>query len=135
MNDFIEHVHAPLAVLKKAYKLLKKQGILFISTPNISSFIAKLSGKKWLHLKPDEHIYFFSRKTIKNMLEVSGLKMIWVGSLGRVRNLKIILLKSQTYTKIFWDIATKLKLDRLLNRFSFNLNPGDEMGVIAQKTK
>jgi 2-polyprenyl-3-methyl-5-hydroxy-6-metoxy-1,4-benzoquinol methylase len=133
MNDFIEHVHSPLAALKKALKLLIEDGILFMSTPDIGSFISKISGKRWLHLKPDEHIYFFSRRTIKKMLNVAGLKIMWVGSLGRVRNLRIILLKSQTYTKIIWDIVNKLKLDRLLNRFSFKLNLGDEIGVIAKK--
>lgn len=133
MNDLLEHVADPLRTLKIANKLLKKDGLLFIATPNIDSFLSKISGKRWLHMKPDEHIYYFTPKTIQAMLKKAGFKVLEYGSLSRVRNLRTVIYKSQTYSKVPYKIIKTLGIYKLLNRISFNLNPFDEMGVIAKK--
>jgi len=133
MNDFIELSHSPLQAFKKAGGHLKNNGLLFISTPDVEGVVAKISGKKWLHLKPDEHLYYFSRKTIKNILEKSGFKILWCGSLGRVRNLKTIFFKSQAYMPFLWKIVNKVNLGWILKKIAFNVNLGDEIGVIAKK--
>jgi 2-polyprenyl-3-methyl-5-hydroxy-6-metoxy-1,4-benzoquinol methylase len=133
MNDFLEHVQNPSLALKIAREMLKKDGLIFIATPKADSLIAKLSGKKWLHMKPDEHIYYFSYKTIRELLEKAGFKVIKQRSLGRVRNLEIIFLKIGTYTDIFYKSISFFKLNKILRNMSFNLDPGDEMGVFALK--
>ena len=133
MNDFLEHVPNPLDALKEARRLLKKDGLLFIATPNIDSVMAKISKTYWLHLKPDEHIYYFSPKTIKILLEKAGFRTIKQRSFGRIRSLDIILLKMQTYTALFYKIASALRLNKLLSKISFYIDPGDEMGVLARK--
>lgn len=133
MNDLIEHVPDPLDTLKKAKKLLKDNGYLFIVTPNINSFISILSGKKWLHIKPDEHIYYFTPITIKNLLSKAGLKVIKIKYLGRVRNLDTIFYKSSTYSVMPYKIIKKLKIDKFLKKISLNLNVFEEMGIIARK--
>jgi 2-polyprenyl-3-methyl-5-hydroxy-6-metoxy-1,4-benzoquinol methylase len=133
MNDILEHVADPLKILKIANSILKNKGILFIATPNIGSFLSKLTGKRWLHLKPDEHIYYFTPKTIRALLEKAGFTVVSCKSLGRVRNLGTVAYKSQTYSKIPYKILKFLNIDKLLNKISFSLNPFDEMGIIAVK--
>jgi 2-polyprenyl-3-methyl-5-hydroxy-6-metoxy-1,4-benzoquinol methylase len=136
MNDFLEHTESPVSALKRANACLKKGGLLFISTPDIGSALAKISKSRWLHLKPKEHLYYFSRITIGKALEKSGFNVVWSGPIGRVRNLKTVLFKSRIYGDLFWKIILKLRLDRLLRFISFNLNLGDEIALIAvKKTK
>lgn len=63
MIDFIEHTDRPALMLEKAHRLLKKGGLLLIVTPDISSLAARITGRKWWHLRPG-HLCFFTKKTI-----------------------------------------------------------------------
>jgi len=126
MNDFIEHISSPMAAIRKVHSLLKAKGLLFITTPNIDSLAAKASGVKWLHLKPKEHLWYFTPKTIKRLLTDAGFDTLWCGSIGRVRNLKTLFWKSRTYTNLFYKFAWG-------ENIAFNFNIGDEMGVIAKR--
>lgn len=133
MNDFLEHVPDPVFTVKEANKLLKKDGIVFIVTPNIGSILANLTKSRWLHLKPDEHIYYYNPRTIKILLNKANLKFVRWKPIGRVRNLEVIAYKSQSYSKIPYAVLKALGFLPLLRRISFNLNPLDEMMVIAKK--
>jgi len=135
MNDFLEHVPNPAGSLKIASKLLKKNGIIFLSTPDINSFLANISGKKWIHLKPNEHIYYFSLNTLRILLNNAGLNIFKYTYFGRFRGLGTILSKMQTYSKLFYKMIRFFKLEKLLNKLSFYVNPRDEISIFARKTK
>ena len=47
MGDVLEHVIEPVKVLKKVKQMLKKDGILWISTPNYNSAYARM--EKFTH--------------------------------------------------------------------------------------
>jgi len=69
----IEHLLNPKATLQKVYDLLKENGKVVIETGDISSYIAKISGKHWRMIEPD-HNFYFSSKTLDNMLKITGFK-------------------------------------------------------------
>lgn len=72
----IEHLKDPRSNLEKMYKLLKNDGLLSVSTtPNIDSLAARIFKSKFRLAKGDEHIYYFSPKTIAKMLELTGFKV------------------------------------------------------------
>ena len=52
MYDFIEHVIDPNLTIKTASEKIKPDGILVISTPDITSWHAKLMGKNGALLLP-----------------------------------------------------------------------------------
>ena len=72
MYDFIEHVIDPNLTIKTASEKIKPGGILVISTPDITSWHAKLMGKKWGIIAPEEHLYYFSPVSIRFLLEKHG---------------------------------------------------------------
>ncbi|MBN2402453.1 MAG: class I SAM-dependent methyltransferase [Spirochaetes bacterium] len=73
----IEHLHRPDLILKKAYKDLKKDGILYISTCRADGFnFMKLFGKKWRFYNFPEHMFFFSYQTLKKLLVNSGFAIM-----------------------------------------------------------
>lgn len=72
----IEHVTAPDDAVKIIAGLVKQRGIIIIQTPNAASFPAKLLGKWWPAYAPVEHIYYFSSRNIKTLLERYGFRVI-----------------------------------------------------------
>ncbi len=76
MNHTLEHLENPLAVVKKAYSLLEKDGILLVDVPNFDSLSSNMMGKYWTHLLPLEHNFQFTRKSLEKIFEKAGLKIV-----------------------------------------------------------
>jgi len=70
----IEHIKNPLDYLKAAKKLLKKDGILLITTPNNSSPLRYLFGSHWSAYNTPSHYFFYSNKSLKKLLKMAGFK-------------------------------------------------------------
>jgi SAM-dependent methyltransferase len=132
MNDFLEHVPDPVAVLTAARALLAPGGILFITTPDIGSVVARFAGRRWLHLKPNEHLVYFDRRTIGALLDRTGFRVEYVRSIGRVRNLAVALEKVRAYGETATRIGRALVPAWLAARINVPVNPGDEMAVVAR---
>ncbi|MEM4655088.1 MAG: class I SAM-dependent methyltransferase [Thermosphaera sp.] len=73
--NVIEHVHSPTRELSLIFNLLKDDGILVITTPNVNSTIARIFGKYWIGYELPRHLFVFSEQTIKNLLEKTGYKI------------------------------------------------------------
>ncbi len=131
MNDFLEHLTDPAAALRLVRSLLQPGGVAFISTPDIGSIIARLAGRLWPHLKPNEHIVYFNRSTIRRLLEQTGFRVEHMQSIGRVRNLGVALEKLTAYGELPSRIARALIPRWVAEHVNVPINPGDEMVVIA----
>jgi 2-polyprenyl-3-methyl-5-hydroxy-6-metoxy-1,4-benzoquinol methylase len=69
LRNTIEHTTDFSLLLKSIQKLLKKDGILFIRTPNIESADFKSFKTNWYEITMPGHIVFFGSKSIKKVLE------------------------------------------------------------------
>ncbi len=96
--DVIEHTPDPSAVLKECNRVLKERGYLVVNYPDIGSFISRLMGRKWLFLT-SVHLYYFTRKTIKRMLEKAGFEVITVKPHFQKLKLGYVLQRGATYSK------------------------------------
>jgi SAM-dependent methyltransferase len=77
LRAVFEHVSDPMATLRKAHQILKKEGMLILSTtPNAGSPAAKLFKYRWTLTKPEEHIYYYTDKTIDVYLAKTGFKRV-----------------------------------------------------------
>jgi len=70
-SHLIEHLNDPRSFLNEVHRILKPDGRIFITTPNIAGFQARFFGDFWRSAIFD-HLYLFSIKTLKAMLKVSG---------------------------------------------------------------
>jgi len=80
-SHLIEHLNDPFSFLTEANRILKDDGYVFISTPNISGFQARLFGGAWRSAIFD-HLYLFSVRTLKAMLKRAGFKVEKVSTWG-----------------------------------------------------
>lgn len=68
----MEHVTNPLPILEAAKKLLKKNGIILITTPNNDSPLRKFFGKKWSVYQEPSHFVFYDKKNLSQTLKLTG---------------------------------------------------------------
>ena len=76
--DVIEHLIDPKKFVKKAFKLLKKNGLLFVYVPNWQSATRLLLGEQDSHfIWPTHHLTYFTPNTLKNFFEMQKLKLVY----------------------------------------------------------
>ena len=73
-SHLIEHLNDPRIFLLEINRILKNNGHVFITTPNISGFQACLYGSSWRSAIFD-HLYLFSKKTLFKLLKNTGFKI------------------------------------------------------------
>ncbi len=75
MADVIEHFNDPFKVLSQINELLNQNGKLILTTFNIDSLYAKITGKNYHWLIPF-HIVFFSNRTLEIFGKSNNLKLV-----------------------------------------------------------
>ena len=78
MADVLEHVPFPKTALTAAYSLLRPQGVLFLSMPNMDTIVwrildASRSNPYWGEI---EHYHNFSRARLYALLEEQGFSLL-----------------------------------------------------------
>jgi 2-polyprenyl-3-methyl-5-hydroxy-6-metoxy-1,4-benzoquinol methylase len=72
----VEHVPELSSVIEELKRLLKKDGTIFIAVPNYESPDAEKYKDLWAGYDVPRHLWHFSRKSMKQLLEAHGLNMI-----------------------------------------------------------
>lgn len=78
MGQVIEHLDDPLLVVRRLSLLLKPGGLLVMSTPNLRSKQIEIFGPTWGHWHVPYHRAIHSRRSLKLMATLSGMRLIRV---------------------------------------------------------
>ncbi len=74
-----EHILYPDLEIKKVKRKLKKGGTLILSnTPNIGGLVPRLFRGKFKLVLPNEHVNYYSTKTIQTLFDTNSFKMFKV---------------------------------------------------------
>lgn len=81
--ELIEHVTSPSAFLRAAHALLKQDGLLIISTPNLECG-RSVGWERWLGFSTSfEHLYFLGPSALQRLAEKEGFVLErWFTGLG-----------------------------------------------------
>jgi 2-polyprenyl-3-methyl-5-hydroxy-6-metoxy-1,4-benzoquinol methylase len=134
MWDVIEHVTDPISELRQAYQLLKPEGWIAVHTMDIDSVTARILGGRWPWLM-DMHLYYFSQKTLSEMLQKCGFKVVWTGAQGRYLRLGYISSRLAGFSESLGSISSSIFNTLKLNHVAIPINFGDLFTVYAQKPK
>jgi SAM-dependent methyltransferase len=134
MVDVIEHEYEVGLFLNKAWKLLKPGGMVVILTPDMDTLSRKVLRKLWPHFN-QEHLVYFSRKSMDTVLAKNGFRIVNIGSFKKAFNIRYLNSQIATHGKgplralfgIFLFFVPKL----FWNATFFMLH--GEMLVIAEK--
>lgn len=75
IRNVIEHTSEFKKILAEVRRVLAKNGILFIRTPNIESLDYKLFKNNWYTARMGGHIVFFCKKSMEKALKMLGFKV------------------------------------------------------------
>jgi 2-polyprenyl-3-methyl-5-hydroxy-6-metoxy-1,4-benzoquinol methylase len=112
LNQVLEHLDNPIGVLKRCNLLLKKNGIIYIATPNVNSWLAKVYQKKYEYFIPPEHIGYYDQYSLKNVLLKTNFKILFKSTWSYRENfsgiikelIQILKLKSKVPSRSFDNI-------------------------------
>ncbi len=134
MWDVIEHVPDPHAYVQRAAQLLRQGGIFALATPDVESLPARLAGRRWVGYKlSEEHVYYFSVRTLRRMLDEAGFEVIDVRHVGKYVTLRLFVDRLGMY---FPWLARVLALGERLFKLSeraLYVNPYDIVSITARK--
>lgn len=134
-QDVIEHISDPIKEMKRVNEMLKLGGYVFLVTPDIGGIQAKLLGSHWYHYKPNEHVSYFSEKSIKELLKETGFENIKVKPAYHVMSFEYILNRLRYYLPVIFGILLRLVQRTIfLKKLLFRAYIG-EMEVWGQKKR
>ncbi|MBS3105500.1 class I SAM-dependent methyltransferase [Candidatus Woesearchaeota archaeon] len=134
--DVIEHLPDPKATLKEIRRVLKPNGFVVITTPNIGSMTAKILWKNWEEVRRvREHIYFFSKSTLKKILESLGFEVLRTESAGRYFSVKMAVERGKLYNKAIFILVGKISDSLGLSDKRIYVDPRYKMTMYARKIK
>jgi SAM-dependent methyltransferase len=73
--DVLEHLSRPREALREIHRALKPGGRLVLTTGDVGSWLARVSGPKWHLYTLPEHLYFFSRRSLEILLGSEGFEV------------------------------------------------------------
>jgi 2-polyprenyl-3-methyl-5-hydroxy-6-metoxy-1,4-benzoquinol methylase len=111
----LEHVPYPLTVLKEVHRILKPQGLLAVSTPNIEGIPAKILRRKWWDIKR-LHINQFSTRTLADILENAGFRNTSSVSYRGFVSLSILLTMMLKYLNIYEPLKALFNADSIIGK-------------------
>jgi len=136
--DVLEHLPNPKSSLNEIHRILKPGGLIVFSIPNLESFDRKIFKNNWIGWDPPRHLNLFTQDTIKNLLDITGFKLIdskcITGGKGTFFLSLDILLRNNKYLKLIQFFYPIFGLSLLLYRLiSYKLKKGPIITYIAQK--
>lgn len=132
--DVIEHVSDPIATLKKTHSLLKDNGLLVFSTPDVGSLPARLTRHRWVGYKLcDEHLSYLSLQTITALCRKSGFQITNTHHLGKYVSFSLFADRIGLYSTVIGNLLKMI--DRIIPKsFHFYISAFDIICVYAKKS-
>lgn len=130
MFHLLEHIPNPRNFLREINRILRKKGLVVIEVPNIGSLKSKVAGEKWRHLVPPMHLYYFSPKTLSQLLRETGFQPVRAETCGgsgilatmKERDMKNIYKRLVKYFRYLSWIKSLLEYAQKLFRLNDNLS-------------
>ena len=130
--DVIEHFTDPKAEMQRINRLLVPGGLVCIHTIDIGSLLPRLLGPRWPWLM-EMHLYYFSRRTLARLLEVTGFQVVQQLPQGRYLLLDYLLTQlgavSPTASQLLRHAARRLGI----GQWPISINLGDLCTTFARK--
>jgi len=90
MSDVLEHLPSLERALQRAHSLLNERGVLVIRIPSADCgfarstlFLSRMTGLPWAHSEAPYHLFDFSEKSIREILNRKGFEIMSIDFSGK----------------------------------------------------
>ena len=135
MWDVIEHLSDPARACAAVRRFLKPDGMLYMTTPDAGSPIARAMGRHWHYLDLVQHVSVFNKENVTRLLERAGFRVCVFKTFGRVYRTSYVRerMRYLARTSLLWRVLgafSRPSLTLASKRLTINL--GDVMGIAAR---
>lgn len=130
--DTIEHLRCPDLYLEKISKHMNEGSLLTLTTGDIESLNGRLKKNRWRLLHPPTHLHYFSRRTLRKILDRYEFDVIYDRYCGFYRSINNVAYNILVLRREKPALYNILRRSGFLN-FDFYLNLYDIMYIIARK--
>jgi len=132
--DTVEHLSRPDLYLERIARSMMPGGILALTTGDVGSLVARFRGAKWRQIHPPTHLHYFSKATLRRLLERYGFEIRFSGYDGVYRSLDTMAYMILVLRRKQPRLYAALKRTGLLG-YDLYLNLYDLLFVIAEKRR
>ena len=95
LKDVLEHLVKPHMVMNEIKRILKPDGVVFITLPNARSISFWLFQENWFHLEIPRHVVSYSPRGLRFLADATGFEIVKIqfnsGAFNFVRSVKYLL--------------------------------------------
>ncbi len=132
MWDVIEHLERPELYLAHTAAVSRPGALLYVTTGDIGSVVARWRGSKWRMIHPPTHVHYFSRSTLARLLANCGFRVLEIRTVGVARSLRQML-----YSVLVLRLGRAAAYEALEKfvppSWGFTLNTFDIIQAVAEK--
>ncbi len=134
INDVLSQMRDPKSALQEARRVLKNDGVLYLSTPDIDSFWSRLLESRWWGIH-NRHYFYFSKKTLESFFQVIGFRQARYFSYPRIYSLSYWARRLGAYPAFVRVPVEMLAKTGGLGGKKVRVVLHDQIGVIAKKVQ
>ncbi len=132
MWDVIEHLQHPDRFVARVSELSRPGALLYVTTGDIGSALARWRGRQWRMIHPPTHLHYFSRDTLTRLLAAHGFRVLETRHVGVARSLRQVLY-SVLVLRLGRERAYRALARVVPPTWGFTVNTFDIMLMIAEK--
>jgi 2-polyprenyl-3-methyl-5-hydroxy-6-metoxy-1,4-benzoquinol methylase len=133
-SHVIEHVTAPVAFTRTCAELLRSGGALVYVTPNVRSWLALISGRRWVSFKFPEHVAYYDPATIARLFKRSGLELAEIGSAFEYHNVEFLAERARKLVRPIDRLVPPIERVEAIRRRVIKVTSGS-LRAIARKPR
>lgn len=131
LKDVIEHLSDPKETLLEIRRILKPDGIVCISTPDIDSLMSKMLKARWWGIN-QAHLFYFTKKTLSKLLVSAGFSPLKFTRHPRTFSFNYWVLRFKHYSMPIYGVLKFLADRTPLRNVLLTINTADQIEVYAK---
>lgn len=130
--DVLEHFLHPREALVEIRRILKPRGLFYLTTPDIQSLASRIFQGRWWGYRP-EHLFYFSRQSLRALLVSVGFEPVWEGCASRFFTLRELARRLKGVSPPLARLLSPVGRIPLLEKREFRIHLFDQIALMVKK--